>query len=52
MNAEEFEKITGNPPENDDLERSNCEQAGQDGHKYCGLCDKCGHPKFNCFCNL
>ena len=33
---EEFLKATGFPPEQDDLERSNCEHAGEMGHLMCG----------------
>ena len=50
MNAKEFEKLTGDKPENDDLDRVNCDKAGQIGHYCCGLCSKCGQPKFMCTC--
>lgn len=33
---EQFEKATGFPPENDDLERVNCPEAGKLGHWSCG----------------
>jgi len=36
ITAEEFEKRTGRPPIEDDLERSNCPKAGQPGHSSCG----------------
>ena len=45
MNAEEFHERTGSMPENDDLDRVNCEQAGEIGHSQCGVCEH-GHPKF------
>lgn len=32
----DFKKATGLPPEQDDLERCNCNQAGQLGHFHCG----------------
>ena len=31
-----FEEATGRPPENDDIERVNCPDAGSDGHLGCG----------------
>ena len=38
MNEIEFEKVTGRKPEQDDLERANCDQAGKIGHWGCGVC--------------
>lgn len=40
MNAIEFEKKTGYKPENDDLDRVNCEDVGKIGHQQCGWCEK------------
>lgn len=34
---EEFTKMTGREPEGDDMDRLNCEQAGQAGHYQCGF---------------
>jgi hypothetical protein len=50
MNAEEFEKVVGVVPVHDDLARVNCVDAGKVGHVHCGLCEKCGRPKFCCVC--
>ncbi len=36
ITAESFTKHVGFPPENDDLERCNCEKAGELGHFSCG----------------
>lgn len=36
ITAEQFEKATGVPPINDDLERANCPDAGKVGHTGCG----------------
>jgi len=47
MTAAEFEKVTGVPPVQDDLERVNCDKAGELGHLSCGVCD-CGMPMFMC----
>lgn len=47
MNAKEFEQVTGYPPQDDDLERANCEHAGSFGHLDCGIC-KHGKPVFAC----
>lgn len=50
MNAKEFKKLTGHVPEQDDLERANCEDAGFMGHHYCGVCAECEQPSFMCVC--
>ncbi len=47
MNKEEFEKVVGRPPDNDDMHRVNCPDAGKLGHWCCGMC-KCGLPRFMC----
>lgn len=47
MNEEEFTARFGHPPERDDLDRVNCEQAGQPGHIGCGVCE---HDKPTCEC--
>jgi hypothetical protein len=46
MNAEQFEKLTRHAPENDDLERVNCDTPGVLGHDSCGVCERCGWPRF------
>lgn len=33
-----FAEATGNEPENDDLERVNCDRPGAPGHLFCGWC--------------
>lgn len=48
MSAEEFEAKTGYTPEQDDLERVNCEEAGTIGHQSCGWCEICDRPRFEC----
>ena len=50
MTAEDFERATGRPPENDDLERVNCSTAGECGHMLCGWCDTCRLPRTACGC--
>jgi len=45
-----FFAATGRMPENDDLERCNCPDAGKIGHYSCGWCDNCQKPVFECFC--
>lgn len=47
---EDFKRITGYDPVNDDLERMNCKDAGILGHSGCGVCSH-GKPKFMCFEN-
>ena len=50
MDAQEFEEKTGRAPENDDLERVNCPEAGVDGHWLCGWCENHDKPFFECGC--
>ena len=44
MNSKEFMLLTGRLPENDDLERVNCNEAGSDGHIMCGTCEAHNMP--------
>lgn len=46
ITIQEFEKAVGRPPENDDLERCNCPEAGQDGHESCGWNYEDNLPQF------
>ena len=46
ITAEEFEKATGHPPVQDDLERCNCDKAGQMGHWQCGWDEERNLPVF------
>ena len=46
--ADEFEKHTGRIPENDDLDRCNCPDAGKIGHWACGICKEHNTPVFMC----
>lgn len=46
MTAKQFEQLTGHAPEQDDLERVNCEEVGFMGHYQCGVCGFCGWPRF------
>lgn len=45
-----FIRITGRRPIQDDLERCNCGYVGSIGHQQCGICGKCGQPRFICGC--
>jgi len=47
---EEFFALCGRWPENDDLDRLNCPDAGFPGHLQCGLCLKHSVPLFVCGC--
>jgi hypothetical protein len=47
MTADEFTRVVGRPPEDDDLKRANCPYAGAIGHLDCGIC-KHGMPVFTC----
>lgn len=46
ITAEQYEAATGHPPEHDDLERSNCDKAGQVGHFACGWDHDRNLPEF------
>jgi len=46
ITAEQFEQATGYKPENDDLDRCNCDRAGQPGHSSCGWNKKENLPVF------
>ncbi len=48
MDAFTFTNIVGRPPEQDDLDRANCDVAGTVGHSQCGICPTCGKPRFLC----
>lgn len=46
ISAEKYEHATGHPPERDDLERCNCDKAGQPGHTQCGWNNHADLPVF------
>lgn len=46
ITAELFEKHTGFPPVNDDLERCNCQKVGSPGHNFCGWNYRVNKPIF------
>jgi hypothetical protein len=48
ITAEKFKERTGLDPVNDDLERCNCDKAGELGHWFCGWCKECDKPRFIC----
>lgn len=48
ITEEYFREKVGRKPEEDDLERCNCVQAGMIGHYECGWCPKCDLPRFEC----
>ena len=50
MTEEEFEKLVGVPPTDDDLERVNCSHAGEPLHQQCGWCAIHNKPRFMCGC--
>lgn len=41
-----FKEATGEEPKDDDLERCNCQLAGQPGHWYCGWNKEKNKPVF------
>ncbi len=52
MNEQEFEALYGHPPEQDQLHRVNCDQAGRISHSQCGICEEHQRPRFMCGCIL
>ena len=50
ITAEYFSKHVGTPPVDDDLERCNCDKAGEIEHLCCGWCDTHELPIFCCGC--
>lgn len=47
LTPETFELMVGRPPVDDDLERANCQDAGNPGHLSCGVCHH-NRPVFLC----
>ena len=50
ITKEIFIEKVGREPEDDDLERCNCNQAGEVGHYSCGWCYEHDKPRFVCGC--
>lgn len=46
ITAEHFQEATGHAPQQDDLERSNCPDAGKIGHDFCGWSKRQNKPMF------
>jgi hypothetical protein len=47
ITAEQFEKAVGRKPEDDDLDRVNCSEAGSIGHLCCGWNNVENKPQFD-----
>jgi hypothetical protein len=45
---QQFKERTGDAPEDDDLERTNCSLAGTPGHWSCGVCAEHNLPIHKC----
>lgn len=50
LSAAAFKEVVGRAPEQDDLLRVNCLDAGKVGHYKCGWCESHGSPRFQCGC--
>lgn len=50
ITAEIFKEKVGRDPEHDDLDRCNCNKAGEAGHLQCGWCEDHDKPRFDCGC--
>lgn len=52
MTHAQFIEKVGTEPIQDDLERVNCEHAGEVGHQQCGWCKFHNKPRFMCGCTF
>lgn len=52
ITEQQYKKATGYFPEQDDLERCSCKEAGQPGHFFCGWCGLHDLPRFWCGCSF
>lgn len=50
MTKEEYKKLFGSEPIQDDLDRVNCQEVGKIGHFQCGICSEHDKPRFQCGC--
>jgi hypothetical protein len=50
ITQEQFHHTVGRAAINDDLERCNCDKAGETGHISCGWCQDHNRPRFVCGC--
>lgn len=50
MNADQFRLFFKRAPQQDDLDRVNCDRVGELGHSCCGVCEKHNKPRFQCGC--
>ena len=50
MDEKEYKDKVGHSPENDELERVNCQLHGAPGHYFCGWCEKHDKPRYECGC--
>jgi hypothetical protein len=50
ISEDQYIAMTGRMPTGDNLERANCDQAGQIDHVYCGICPVHEKPRFICMC--
>ena len=46
ITAEQFRAAVGFDPQDDDLERCNCDQVGKPGHMFCGWDKSRNMPRF------
>jgi hypothetical protein len=46
----DFIAAVGRKPEQDEMERVNCDQAANIGHNYCGWCNLHDKPRLHCCC--
>lgn len=52
ITKEIFEKYVGHEPKDDDLERCNCRNVSEVGHRQCGWCAIHMKPRFMCGCGI
>jgi hypothetical protein len=52
ITEEKFITMTGVKPVQDDLDRCNCPESGELGHRMCGVCSLHNKPRFVCGCTV
>ena len=52
ITLEKYIEAMGSPPPYNNLERCNCPNAGEPGHRYCGWCPDHDKPRAMCGCQL
>ncbi len=52
ITPEQFTAYCNREPQRDDLDRTNCPEAGMPGHRQCGMCPEHSKPRIECGCTV